>query len=56
MLASEGSVEVVGPDGARSIAAADFFVELFATALQPGEIVTARAGARTGAPARASPT
>ncbi len=41
VLASEGSVEVVGPGGARSIAAADFFVELFATALQPGEIVTA---------------
>ena len=41
VLASEGSVEVTGPDGARSIAAADFFVELFATALQPGEIITA---------------
>ena len=41
VLAAEGSVEVVGPGGARSIAAADFFVELFATALQPGEIITA---------------
>jgi hypothetical protein len=30
-----------GPDGTRSIAAADFFVELFATALEPGEIITA---------------
>jgi len=41
MLASDGTVEVLGPDGARSIAAADFFVELFATALEPGEIITA---------------
>jgi carbon-monoxide dehydrogenase medium subunit len=41
VLASDGTVEVLGPDGARSIAAADFFVELFATALEPGEIITA---------------
>ena len=41
VLASDGTVEVLGPNGTRSIAAADFFVELFATALEPGEIITA---------------
>jgi carbon-monoxide dehydrogenase medium subunit len=41
VLASEGTIEVLGSGGTRSIAAADFFVELFATALEPGEIITA---------------
>jgi carbon-monoxide dehydrogenase medium subunit len=46
LLASDAVIHVRGPatngeDGSRQIAAADFFVDLYATALEDGEIVTA---------------
>lgn len=40
VLASDATVEVLGQGGARSIAAADFFRDLFDTALEAGEIIT----------------
>jgi carbon-monoxide dehydrogenase medium subunit len=39
-VALGATVNVVGPNGKRSIPAADFFVDLFATALEEGELVT----------------
>jgi carbon-monoxide dehydrogenase medium subunit len=39
-VALGATVNVVGPNGQRSIPAADFFVDLFATALEEGELVT----------------
>lgn len=39
-LALDGSVEVTGTNGARTIAADDLFVDLFTTALAPDEIIT----------------
>ena len=41
LLALGATLVVEGPKGRREIAAADFFVDLFTTALQPGEIVVA---------------
>ena len=41
LLASDGIVDMLGPNGTRSIAATDFFRDLFDTALEPGEIITA---------------
>lgn len=40
LLALDGEVDVVGPDGKRTIAAADFFRGVFETAAGPTEIVT----------------
>ena len=40
VLALDGQVKAVGPKGERTIAAKDFFVDLFTTALQPGEVLT----------------
>ncbi|HYH51792.1 MAG TPA: xanthine dehydrogenase family protein subunit M [Acidimicrobiia bacterium] len=40
MVALDAVVDVDGPKGSRSIAAADFFVGAFTTALNPGELVT----------------
>jgi len=40
VLALEATLEARGPDGGREIPAADFFVAPFATALDPGEILT----------------
>ncbi len=40
LLALDAEVEVTGPDGARAVAAGDFFVGLFTTALAEGELVT----------------
>lgn len=40
VLACDGVMHVQGPGGKRSIKAADFFTDLFTTALQPGEILT----------------
>jgi carbon-monoxide dehydrogenase medium subunit len=37
----DGTVTAFGPDGERQIAAADFFVGYFETALRPGELATA---------------
>ena len=39
-LALNGTVEVTGTSGSRSIAADDLFVDLFTTSLQPDEIIT----------------
>jgi aerobic carbon-monoxide dehydrogenase medium subunit len=39
LLALGGSVEVLGRNGTRSIAAEDFFTGYFETALEPGELV-----------------
>jgi carbon-monoxide dehydrogenase medium subunit len=39
MLALNASIDVAGPGGRRSIAADEFFVDLFSTALTPGELI-----------------
>ena len=39
MLATEAQIRVKGPAGERQIAAADFFVDLYLTSLQPEEII-----------------
>ena len=39
ILALDAEMEVVGPAGSRTIGAKNFFVDLFQTALQPGEIL-----------------
>lgn len=41
LVAAGAVIEVDGPDGVRRIAADDFFVDWYMTALEPGEIVTA---------------
>jgi aerobic carbon-monoxide dehydrogenase medium subunit len=38
-VALDATIVVVGPGGQRSIAARDFFTDIFTTALQPGEVV-----------------
>lgn len=54
LLALGGEITVAGPGGARRVKADDFFLGLYDTALEPGELVTAvtipkpRAGARFG--------
>jgi carbon-monoxide dehydrogenase medium subunit len=48
LLALGATIQVEGPKGSRAIAADDFFVGLFMTALQPDELVT---GIRVPAPA-----
>ena len=40
LVALEGNIHVIGLSGARSIAAVDFFQDLYTTALAEGEIVT----------------
>jgi carbon-monoxide dehydrogenase medium subunit len=41
LLALGGEVEAQGPNGTRRIKADDFFVDLYETALRPGEMLTA---------------
>jgi aerobic carbon-monoxide dehydrogenase medium subunit len=41
IAALDATLVAAGPDGERSIAAADFFVDYLTTALRPGEILTA---------------
>lgn len=41
VLAAEAAIEVQGANGRRRIPATDFFTGLFATALEPNEIITA---------------
>jgi carbon-monoxide dehydrogenase medium subunit len=41
MLALDAEIEIAGPAGARRVKACDFFVDLFETALAPGELVIA---------------
>jgi len=40
VLACNAIIHVRGPNGARTITADDFFTDLFATDLQPGELIT----------------
>ena len=40
ILALDAELEVAGPSGPRTIAAANFFVDVMQTSLQPGEILT----------------
>ena len=41
LLALDGSVEIVGPDGSRVVPASNFFTGTFETALKPGELLSA---------------
>jgi aerobic carbon-monoxide dehydrogenase medium subunit len=41
LLALGGSVDVLGPDGTRAVAAEDFFAGFFETSLNPGELISA---------------
>ncbi|KAB7744838.1 xanthine dehydrogenase family protein subunit M [Nostocoides sp. F2B08] len=41
VLALNGSLELTGPRGSRTVAGGDFFVDYFTTAREPGEVVTA---------------
>ena len=40
-LALDASLEIAGPDGARHVSAADFFVSTWATAMEPDEVLVA---------------
>jgi carbon-monoxide dehydrogenase medium subunit len=40
LLAADATIHVQGPNGTRAISADDFFVDLFTTALDAGEIIT----------------
>ena len=40
MLALDAQFDIAGPSGERAVAASDFFVGLFTTALQAGEVLT----------------
>jgi carbon-monoxide dehydrogenase medium subunit len=40
-VALDATLEIAGPDGRRSVAAADFFVDYLTTALEPGEVLVA---------------
>lgn len=41
VLALGGKIEIAGADGMRQVAADDFFLGIYETALQPGELLTA---------------
>ena len=41
MLALGGTIHLQGPDGTRQVAAEDFFIDVFETAIAEGEILTA---------------
>jgi carbon-monoxide dehydrogenase medium subunit len=41
VLALGGSIHLQGPSGIRTVYAEDFFIDLFMTDLQPGELITA---------------
>lgn len=40
-LAMRAEMEIVGPDGTRRVRADDFFVDIYETAIEPGEILVA---------------
>ncbi len=40
LLVLGATIHTIGPDGAREISASDFFVDIFSTALQEGELIT----------------
>jgi carbon-monoxide dehydrogenase medium subunit len=50
LLALDGEAIVSGPDGERTVAAADIFTGAFATSLAPGELITAVRVPRETAP------
>ena len=60
MLALDATLVARGPSGSREIAAADFFLGLFETALQPGELLTEiripQAGRAAAGHSRSSPS
>ncbi|MGL4285499.1 MAG: FAD binding domain-containing protein [Phreatobacter sp.] len=41
MLATAAEIEITGPDGVRTVPADDYFQDLYQTALEPGELLTA---------------
>jgi carbon-monoxide dehydrogenase medium subunit len=41
LVAAGATIEIIGPGGKRLVAARDFFVDWYTTALQPAELVTA---------------
>lgn len=41
VLALDATMEIAGPNGARTVSASDFFVDLFTTALSEDEVLTA---------------
>ncbi|QCI65368.1 FAD binding domain-containing protein [Phreatobacter stygius] len=41
MLATSAEIEISGPDGVRLVPADDYFQDLYQTALEPGELLTA---------------
>jgi carbon-monoxide dehydrogenase medium subunit len=41
LVAADASIEIAGPAGRRLVPAADFFLDWYTTALEPGEMVTA---------------
>ncbi|WP_116598849.1 FAD binding domain-containing protein [Primorskyibacter marinus] len=41
VLALRAEIEIIGPDGSRHVPADEFFLDLYETALAPGEILTA---------------
>ena len=40
MIALRAQIEIAGPKGTRQVAARDFFVDIFSTALEPGDVLT----------------
>jgi aerobic carbon-monoxide dehydrogenase medium subunit len=40
VIALKAELEIAGPKGAKRMSASDFFVDIFTTALEPGEILT----------------
>ena len=41
VIALNAELEIAGPNGSRRVAAKDFFVDIFSTALEPTEVLTA---------------
>jgi carbon-monoxide dehydrogenase medium subunit len=41
VIALNAAIEMAGPAGSRRVKAKDFFVDIFTTALEPGEVLTA---------------
>ncbi|OGA12750.1 MAG: hypothetical protein A3H32_16040 [Betaproteobacteria bacterium RIFCSPLOWO2_02_FULL_63_19] len=41
LIAADAKIEIAGPGGRRQLSAQEFFVDWYATALQPGEMVSA---------------
>ncbi len=52
VIALNAELEMAGPNGSRRVAAKDFFVDIFSTALEPAEVLTAIHFARPASGAR----